>query len=112
MHELAHISLHYGKGFTHFFDNLDLKESQDPREQEADQLAREALIPQEDWKKRPARNLRSAEAAEHLARKLRVHPAIVAGRMRRESGSYKILSQLVGQGKVRICFPEVNWSFQ
>jgi len=110
MHELAHISLHYGKGFTHFFDNLDLKESQDPREQEADRLAREALIPQEDWKKSPAKNLRSLEAAEHLARKLRIHPAIVAGRMRRESGSYKILSQLVGQGKVRICFPEVNWS--
>jgi len=110
MHELAHISLHYGKGFTHFFDNLDLKESQDPREQEADQLAREALIPQEDWKRSPAKNLRSPEAAQHLARKLRIHPAIVAARMRRESGSYKILSQLVGQGRVRICFPEVNWS--
>lgn len=112
MHELAHISLHYGQGFTHFFDNLDVKESSDPREQEADRLAGRALIPEEEWNKSPARNLRSPEAAQHLARKLRIHPAIVAGRMRREASSYKILSQMVGQGKVRVCFPEVNWSLQ
>lgn len=109
MHELAHISLHYGQGFTHFFDNLDLKESGDPREQEADRLASSALIPEEEWKRSPAKSLRSPEAAQHLARKLRIHPAIVAGRMRRESGSYKFLNQLVGQGKVRRCFPEVSW---
>jgi HTH-type transcriptional regulator/antitoxin HigA len=109
MHELAHISLHYGQGITHFFDNLDLKESKDPREQAADKLAGEALIPKEEWNRSPAKNLCSPEAAQHLARKLRIHPAIVAGRMRREAGSYKILNQLIGQGKVRICFPEVSW---
>lgn len=110
MHELAHISLHYGQGITHFFDNLDLKETKDPREQAADKLAGEALIPKEEWNKSPAKNLRSPEAAQHLARKLRIHPAIVAGRMRREAGSYKILNQLIGQGQVRKCFPEINWS--
>ena len=55
MHELAHISLHYGQGFTHFFDNLDVKESNDPREQEADRLAGRALIPEEEWNKSPAK---------------------------------------------------------
>lgn len=112
MHELAHISLHYGQGFTHFFDNLDVKESSDPREQEADRLAGRALIPEEEWNKSPAKNLRSPEAAQHLARKLRIHPAIVAGRMRHESGSYKVLNQMIGQGKVRICFPEITWSLK
>ena len=110
MHELAHISLHYGQGITHFFDNLDLKESKDPREQAADKLAGEALIPKEEWNRSPAKSLRSPEAAQHLARKLRIHPAIVAGRMRREAGSYKILNQMIGQGQVRRCFPEINWS--
>jgi HTH-type transcriptional regulator / antitoxin HigA len=109
MHELAHIALHYGRGFTHFFDDLD-KESSDPHEQEADQLARRALIPDDEWNKSPAKNLRSPEAAQHLARRLRINSAIVAGRMRRESGSYKILSQMIGQGKVRSCFPEIDWS--
>ena len=112
MHELAHISLHYGQGFTHFFDNLDVKESSDPREQDADRLATAALIPDEEWNKSPAKNLRSPEAAQHLARKLRIHPAIVAGRMRRESGSYTILSKMIGQGKVRLCFPEIDWSLK
>lgn len=112
MHELAHISLHYGQGISHFFDNLDLKESKDPREQEADRLAGEALVPKEEWNKSPAKSLRSPEAAQHLARKLRIHPAIVAGRMRREAGSYKILNQMIGQGKVRLCFPDVNWSLK
>jgi HTH-type transcriptional regulator/antitoxin HigA len=110
MHELAHISLHYGQGITHFFDNLDLKESKDPREQAADKLAGEALIPKEEWNRSPAKNLRSPEAAQHLARKLRIHPAVIAGRMRREAGSYQILNQMIGQGQVRKCFPEINWS--
>jgi HTH-type transcriptional regulator/antitoxin HigA len=110
MHELAHISLHYGQGITHFFDNLDLKESNDPREQAADKLAGEALIPKEEWNRSPAKGLRSPEAAQHLARKLRIHPAVIAGRMRREAGSYKILNQMIGQGQVRKCFPEINWS--
>ncbi|MBA3356155.1 MAG: ImmA/IrrE family metallo-endopeptidase [Pyrinomonadaceae bacterium] len=110
MHELAHVSLHYGQGFTHFFDNLDVKESNDPREQEADRLAGSALIPEEEWNKSPAKSLRSPEAAQHLARKLRIHPAIVAGRMRHEAGSYKVLNQIIGQGKVRQCFPEISWS--
>jgi HTH-type transcriptional regulator/antitoxin HigA len=111
MHELAHISLHYGQGFTHFYDDLDLKTSDDPREREADALAGEALIPEAEWKKSPAKSLRSKEAALHLANRLRIHPAIVAGRMRHEFGSYTFLNQMIGQGKVRPCFPDVSWSW-
>jgi HTH-type transcriptional regulator/antitoxin HigA len=110
MHELAHVSLHYGQGFTHFFDNLDLKGNNDPREREADNLAGSSLIAEEEWNESPAKDLHSPEAARHLAKKLRIHPAIVVGRMRHESGSYKILSQMIGQGRVRRCFPEVSWS--
>jgi HTH-type transcriptional regulator/antitoxin HigA len=112
MHELAHIALHYGRGFTHFFDNLDVRESSDPQEQEADRLAGRALIPDDEWNRSPAKNLRSPEAVQHLARRLRIHPAIVAGRVRHESGSYKVLGQMIGQGKVRLCFPELDWSLK
>lgn len=110
MHELAHVSLHYGQGFTHFYDDLDVKSSDDPREREADQFASEALIPEEVWAKSPAKSLRSPEAAQHLANRLRIHPAIVAGRMRRAYNSYNLLNQLVGHGQVRQCFKEINWS--
>jgi HTH-type transcriptional regulator/antitoxin HigA len=53
--------------------------------------------------------LRSPEAAQHLAEKLRIHPAIVAGRMRYEAKNYRILTQLVGSGEVRKAFSDVTW---
>ena len=37
----------------------------------------------------------------YFANILGVHPAIVAGRIRHETGNYRLLSQLVGTGKVR-----------
>jgi HTH-type transcriptional regulator/antitoxin HigA len=109
MHELAHVSLHYGQGVTHFYDDLDIKHSDDPRERASDDLAGEALIPEEAWKNSPASVLRSPEAAQDLANKLRIHPAIVAGRMRHEYKSYHVLNQLVGHGQVRRLFNEVTW---
>lgn len=109
MHELAHVSLHYGQGVTNFYDDLDIKHSDDPRERASDDLAGEALIPEEAWKNSPASVLRSPEAAQDLANKLRIHPAIVAGRMRHEYKSYHVLNQLVGHGQVRRLFNEVTW---
>ena len=42
----------------------------------------------------------------YFANILGVHPAIVAGRIRQETGNYRLLSQLVGTGKVRQQFAE------
>lgn len=107
-HEIAHVALHT-EGPTHqFFDDLDV-ESEDPREQQADELASEALIPKEAWLASPASTLRSQKAAEQLAQQLRIHPAIVAGRMRRTFNSYRILNKLVGHKQVRRCFAEIDW---
>jgi HTH-type transcriptional regulator/antitoxin HigA len=109
MHELAHVSLHYGQGITQFYDDLDIKHSDDPREREADDLAGEALIPKAEWKNSPASVLPSPEAVQDLADQLRIHPAIVAGHIRHEKKSYQILNQLVGHGQVRRLFEEVTW---
>ena len=51
-----------------------------------------------------------AFAAEQLAKELGIHPAIVAGRMRRENNNYKILNQLVGHREVKRHFKDVEWS--
>lgn len=106
MHELAHIALHYGQGITHFYDDLDINESENPKEKEADQLASEALIPENEWRKSPASVLKSPQSVEQLSKKLRISPAIVAGRIRREYKSYHILNNLVGHGKVRNLFDQ------
>jgi len=104
MHELAHIALHFDDMAQGFYDDLDLKDAHDPCEAEADALAGEALIPQLEWERSPAKVLPSPRAAQHLADQLGIHVAIVAGRIRRERNSYKILTQLVGHGKVRELF--------
>ncbi|MGH7589527.1 MAG: ImmA/IrrE family metallo-endopeptidase [Gemmatimonadota bacterium] len=113
MHELAHISLHLNvpkkDNPMRFFDDLDTQAKDDPLEADADHAAGEALIPEDEWRKSPASRLRTPEAVEHLARKLRIHPAIVAGRIRYQYRSFRVLSGLVGQGQVRSLFPDIKW---
>jgi HTH-type transcriptional regulator/antitoxin HigA len=109
IHELAHLSLHLDNESSIFYDDLDMESDDDPREREADHLAGEVLIPDKVWNQSPASHLRSPEAAEHLAKQLNIHPAIVAGRMRHEFKAYRLLNNLVGHRKVRKLFPEVNW---
>lgn len=110
VHELSHITLHLDKYNMSFYD-YDLEvDSDDPKEKEADELASECLIPEVEWKKSPASNLRTPGAANYLAKKLNIHPAIVAGKMRHYFNNYRILNQLIGNKQVRICFSEINWS--
>ncbi len=109
MHELAHVALHVKAAGEGFYDDLDTEDLEDHREHEADDMAREALVPSATWTESPARVLRSPEAAQHLAERLRIHPAIVAGRMRYEAKNYRILTQLVGSGEVRKLFSDMTW---
>jgi len=100
-HELAHIALHLDKGEVDvFFDDVAQRDP-DTREKEADGFASEALIPAKEWKEfRLSHTLDSASVRAFAAR-LRISSAIPAGRIRYEKGSYKLLQDLVGRGKVR-----------
>jgi HTH-type transcriptional regulator/antitoxin HigA len=42
-----------------------------------------------------------------LAEELKIHPAIVAGRVRRETGDFTVFGDLLGQNEVRRLFPDV-----
>ena len=104
MHELVHIWRHVLSPSSLFFDDLDEEANIDRQEKEADELAREALIPRSVWDRSHARVLRSPDAAKLLADELAIHPAIVAGRMRREANNYRILNQVIGLGQVKRLF--------
>ena len=106
MHELVHLFKHLESESASFYDDLDSDSQADPQEVEADTLATEILIPTDVWRTSPASRLRSPDAANHLAQRLRIHPAIVAGRIRRTYKDYRVLSGLVGQGEVRKHFAE------
>lgn len=110
MHELAHISLHYGEGTSFFYDDLDNLILNDERELDADKLAGEALIPEGKWESSPARLVPSPIAAESLAKELGIHVAIVAGKMRHENQRYHYLNSIINEAKVRMHFPEEHWS--
>ncbi len=109
MHELAHISLHYDQSISLFYDDLDEVDSNNTQEQDADRMAREALIPQDIWQNSPARLIPSRDEARILAEELGIHIAIVAGMMRHENNRYRYLNMLVGQGEVRKLFPHIKW---
>lgn len=106
MHELVHIWRHVHSPICLFFDDLDEEANTDRQEKDADELAREALIPRRVWDRSHAKVLRSPDAAKLLADELAIHPAIVAGRMRWEAKNYKILNQMIGRGQVKRLFPE------
>ena len=99
LHEVAHIWKHVGNGET-FIDDLE-NSSEDRREIEANRLAREAFIPRSIWKRSDAYISPSIETIDRLSRELKIHPSIVAGRLRKELNNYQIFGDLVGQSGVR-----------
>jgi HTH-type transcriptional regulator / antitoxin HigA len=110
MHEIAHVYLHYNSGYESFFDDLEVRDENDHIENEADEFARDTLIPKEDWYNSPASKIKFPQAAEDLARELNIHPAIVAGRMRYEFNAYRLLNNLIGSNQIRKLFTDLVWS--
>ena len=102
MHEVAHLWKHVGDKDA-FLDDLDAS-SEDRREAEANRLAREAFIPRLIWKRSDAFMSPSKESIDKLSRELKIHPAIIAGRLRKESGNYRLFSDLIGHDKVSAMF--------
>jgi HTH-type transcriptional regulator/antitoxin HigA len=98
LHEVAHIWKHVDREET-FLDNLD-SSSEDRREVEANRIAKEALIPRVAWKRSDAYLNPNNLTIDMLSRELKIHPAIIAGRLRKERGNYTIFNDLVGHGQV------------
>src|ERR1017187_7483658 len=106
LHELAHIGRHMdGKRDEAFIDDLSVRDVEgvrrDIKEDEADEWARKALIPDAVWQMSRVRDHPSPLAVMELAQQLGIHPAIVAGRVRHERGNFRLLSHFVGTGKVQ-----------
>jgi len=101
LHECAHIIKHLHTLGETFVDDTERPFDTDEKEIEANRLARDSLIPQEAWRHTDANRLKTPEAINALAADLKIHPAIVAGRIRRETGNYKLFSSIVGNRAVR-----------
>lgn len=108
LHELAHVGRHLDGDGQAFVDDLSLRDApsrrEDPRESEADEWAEEALIPRALWETAGLTDHASHTAIVAFARRVGVHPAIVAGRVRHETRSFRAFPSLLGTGEVRKLF--------
>jgi HTH-type transcriptional regulator/antitoxin HigA len=110
LHELAHAWKHLEEPSLVITDEeVEDERDDDPKEAEANRIARETFISRALWKRSEAFLRPSPETIQALADKLHISPAVVAGRLRREKAGYAAFSRLVGNRQVRRLFPEVKW---
>ncbi|MFC7663065.1 ImmA/IrrE family metallo-endopeptidase [Methylorubrum suomiense] len=101
LHEVGHALLHYRSGLNvGFFDDVE-RPSLEEVELEANEFASNLLIPEEKWKRSPARISKSTGPIEKFAREMNINSAIVFGRIQKERNNYTIFSDLLGKGTVR-----------
>ena len=110
LHELAHVAKHLSMSDPLIIDDLDLRgkemEMEDTIEKEADEMASDGLIPKDIWDQEPLADKVTTAEVYSLAAKLKIHPAIIAGRIRYERNNYKLLSRHVGSKQIRKHFPK------
>ena len=104
IHELMHIKAHIQseKESGWYLDDLEIEGNE--QEKEADRLAVNALIPEKYTNE--LNHLKSTDEVRQFAKEINRHPAIVAGRLRKERANYRIFSSLVGNREVRKLFGE------
>ena len=105
IHELSHLYLHLDRDQIAFFDDTESRPDSQTNdyETEANQLTRQVLIPDAVWtsgREKILNNL-SSDIVIKLAGDVQRSPAIVAGRVRWETGNYTILTDLLGSGTVK-----------
>ncbi|TGM31418.1 ImmA/IrrE family metallo-endopeptidase [Leptospira levettii] len=107
-HELAHIALHLKqdakKEYLEDFDHL----GNDQDEAEANDWAAESLIPSDVWNLLHLTQRSSTEEILQFAKTLRIHPSILAGRIRRETQNYTLLPTIIKASKVRQHFVKLG----
>ena len=112
LHELVHILKHLSKDTQIIVDDFDLRkierDGMDRAEQEADELASASLIPKRYWERISPTDPISSDEVKAMAERLKIHPAIIAGRIRFERNNYRLLTRLVGQGKIRELFNDLE----
>jgi len=100
LHEIAHVKLHLGEDDQDgFFDEIDSASTD--CEAEADAFAAGLLIPEDGWRQFRQRRDWSVRAVTQAALGWNITPAIVAGRVRRETKNHQILSSLLGYRELR-----------
>lgn len=104
MHELGHVYYHLDILDNPILDSEDLSfDNNDEVEAEANAFAQNNLISRQVWRSHRLKGKYkiSKDDIYAVAKDASVHPAVVAGRLRKELGDYSIFSDLVNKINVR-----------
>lgn len=108
IHELAHLYLHLDDTNLAFFDDTDQPEDdpENQQEKQANSFTRDVLIPPDTWEEiiGPLEDGQNEEYLLEVAERLKINPAIIAGRVRWETQNFSIYNNLIGSRQVRIHF--------
>lgn len=106
MHELAHVKYDLTPEKPLFFDDLETHSNIADIEKRADNEAGKWLIPDTAWDNSNVSLNKTAISVLDLAQELKIHPAIVVGRLQKEENNYRLLSKSIDkeQGQVKRLF--------
>lgn len=105
LHELAHVALHVDLLDEPICDDLEV-EGEDVVEVAANKLAKASFVERSVWRNCEPKYNTADDAVVAFARKIKIHPAIVAGMLRKETGDYVRYSSIVNAINVRDILPK------
>jgi HTH-type transcriptional regulator / antitoxin HigA len=100
LHELAHLVLHADQLKEPVFFDVEAEEK-DRAERAANRLAKDSIVDRESWRSCAPKYDTSERAVYTYAAEQGVHPSLIAGLLRKESGNYKRYSSIITEHDVR-----------
>jgi HTH-type transcriptional regulator/antitoxin HigA len=94
LHEISHIILHYEKLDNVIIEDIESTESNEI-EDEANYFTKECIVDRITWKKFALPKNKSEAKLYELAKLTKRHPALLAGRVRFETGDWSAFSDIV-----------------
>ena len=100
LHELAHLVLHTEQLKDPIFFDVEAEEKE-ATEKAANRLAKDSFVDRNAWRNCEPKYDTSEHALRAYAKQEGIHPAIMAGLLRKESGNYMRYSKLINALDVR-----------
>jgi HTH-type transcriptional regulator / antitoxin HigA len=101
LHELAHLVLHADQLKEPVFFDVEATEERNRTERAANRLAKDSIVDRESWRNCAPKYDTSDRAARAYAAEQGVHPSLIAGLLRKESGNYQRYSSIINEHDVR-----------
>jgi HTH-type transcriptional regulator/antitoxin HigA len=106
LHELVHVKNDLSSTRGIIYDDFTLPSAGSTIEQRADEEAAEALVPHVFLPDPIEMGIMNTEQLQVIARRARVHPAVVAGRIRHITQDWRKFARIVSAGDVRQQFAD------